>query len=176
MKLKFNYHFRRKLMIEGTSLMKGVQLRTMATFRIAYYISWANTKQAVRAVCFMTVSCLVYSSPLMMEARVPPKGYWISTAYTALYLTRQNSCENLKSYAQYFVLITQNCFIIHKLTNWASRDISSQLSRDFGRVRLMLLTVARGLKAWTVFATLSTEIVCSNPARGMDVCVRLFCV
>jgi hypothetical protein len=31
-------------------------------------------------------------------------------------------------------------------------------------------------KAWTVFARLNTGIVGSNPTRGMDVCVHLFCV
>jgi hypothetical protein len=31
-------------------------------------------------------------------------------------------------------------------------------------------------KAWTVFARLNTGVVGSNPTRGMDVCVRLFCV
>jgi hypothetical protein len=31
-------------------------------------------------------------------------------------------------------------------------------------------------KAWIVFARWNTGIVGSNPARGMDVCVRLFCV
>jgi hypothetical protein len=31
-------------------------------------------------------------------------------------------------------------------------------------------------KAWTVFARSNTGIVGSNPTRGMDVCVRLFCV
>jgi hypothetical protein len=31
-------------------------------------------------------------------------------------------------------------------------------------------------KAWTVFARSNAEIVGSNSTRGMDVCVRLFCV
>jgi hypothetical protein len=35
--------------------------------------------------------------------------------------------------------------------------------------------VARS-KAWTVFDRSNTGIVGSNPTRGMDVCVRLFCV
>jgi hypothetical protein len=31
-------------------------------------------------------------------------------------------------------------------------------------------------KAWTVFARSNTGIACSNTTRGMDACVRLFCV
>jgi hypothetical protein len=38
------------------------------------------------------------------------------------------------------------------------------------------ITVTARSKAWTVFARSNTEIVGSNPIRGMDVCVRLFCV
>jgi hypothetical protein len=38
------------------------------------------------------------------------------------------------------------------------------------------ITVAVRSKAWTVFAHLNTGIVGSNPTRGMDVCVHLFCV
>jgi hypothetical protein len=37
-------------------------------------------------------------------------------------------------------------------------------------------TVAARSKAWTVFARSNTGIVGSNPTRGMDVCVRSFCV
>jgi hypothetical protein len=37
------------------------------------------------------------------------------------------------------------------------------------------ITVAVWFKAWTVFARSNTGIVTSNPTRGMDVCVRLFC-
>jgi hypothetical protein len=37
-------------------------------------------------------------------------------------------------------------------------------------------TVAARSKAWTVFARSNAEILRSNPTRGMDVCVRLFCV
>jgi hypothetical protein len=36
-------------------------------------------------------------------------------------------------------------------------------------------TVARS-KAWTVFARLNTGIMGSNLTRGMDDCVRLFCL
>jgi hypothetical protein len=36
--------------------------------------------------------------------------------------------------------------------------------------------VAAMSKAWTVFARSNTSIVASNPTRGMNVCVRLFCV
>jgi hypothetical protein len=38
------------------------------------------------------------------------------------------------------------------------------------------VTVAARSWAWTIFARSSTGIVGSNPTRGMDVCVRLFCV
>jgi hypothetical protein len=36
--------------------------------------------------------------------------------------------------------------------------------------------VAARSEAWTVFARSNTGIVGSNPTRGMDVYVRLFCV
>jgi hypothetical protein len=36
--------------------------------------------------------------------------------------------------------------------------------------------VAERSKAWTVFARSNTGFVCSNPAWGMDVSVRLFCI
>jgi hypothetical protein len=39
-----------------------------------------------------------------------------------------------------------------------------------------LITVAARSKAWTVFLRSNAAIVGSNPTRGMDVCVRLFCV
>jgi hypothetical protein len=38
------------------------------------------------------------------------------------------------------------------------------------------LTVAARSKVWNVFDRLNTGIVGSNPARGMDVCLSLFCV
>jgi hypothetical protein len=38
------------------------------------------------------------------------------------------------------------------------------------------VTGAARSKAWNVFARLNTGIMGSNPARGMDVCLRLFCV
>jgi hypothetical protein len=38
------------------------------------------------------------------------------------------------------------------------------------------ITEAERSKARNVFARLNTEIMGSNPTRGMDVCVRLFCV
>jgi hypothetical protein len=38
------------------------------------------------------------------------------------------------------------------------------------------VTVAARSKAWTLFAHSNTGIVGSNLARGMDVCVHLFCV
>jgi hypothetical protein len=38
------------------------------------------------------------------------------------------------------------------------------------------ITVAARSEAWTVFARSNTRVLGSNPTRGMDVCVRLFCV
>jgi hypothetical protein len=38
------------------------------------------------------------------------------------------------------------------------------------------ITAAARSEAWTVFARSDAGIVGSNPTRGMDVCVRLFCV
>jgi hypothetical protein len=38
------------------------------------------------------------------------------------------------------------------------------------------ITVAARSKAWNIFARSNTGIVVSNPAQGMDVCLRLFCV
>jgi hypothetical protein len=38
------------------------------------------------------------------------------------------------------------------------------------------ITVAARSKAWTVFALSNTEVMGSNPTRGMDVYVSLFCV
>jgi hypothetical protein len=45
------------------------------------------------------------------------------------------------------------------------------------RVRLLLaITVAVLSKIWTVFVRSNTGIVGPNTTRGMDICVRLFCV
>jgi hypothetical protein len=38
------------------------------------------------------------------------------------------------------------------------------------------VTVASRSEAWNVFARMNTGIVGSNPTRGMDVCLRLFCL
>jgi hypothetical protein len=46
-----------------------------------------------------------------------------------------------------------------------------------GLLRYLLpITVAAQSKVWTVFTRSNTGIVGSNPTRGMNVCVRLFCV
>jgi hypothetical protein len=42
--------------------------------------------------------------------------------------------------------------------------------------QLMAVTVAARSKAWTVFARSNAGIVGSNPTRGMDDYMRLFCV
>jgi hypothetical protein len=41
---------------------------------------------------------------------------------------------------------------------------------------LMPIPLATLSKAWIIFARSNAWIVGSNPTRGMDVCVRLFCV
>jgi hypothetical protein len=41
---------------------------------------------------------------------------------------------------------------------------------------LQPITVAARSEAWTVFARSNAGIVSSNPTRGMDVSVRLFCL
>jgi hypothetical protein len=46
---------------------------------------------------------------------------------------------------------------------------------NISNTQLMLITVAARSKAWTVFARSKTGAMGSNPTRGMDVCVRLFC-
>jgi hypothetical protein len=38
------------------------------------------------------------------------------------------------------------------------------------------ITVAARSKAWTVFSRSNAGIMSSNPTRGMDVCMRLFCL
>jgi hypothetical protein len=38
------------------------------------------------------------------------------------------------------------------------------------------ITVVARSKARTIFARSNTGIVCSNPPRDMDICVRLFCL
>jgi hypothetical protein len=49
-------------------------------------------------------------------------------------------------------------------------------ARRFMRVVCRLaITVAARSKAWTVFARSDTGVMGSNPTRGMDICVRLFC-
>ena len=40
----------------------------------------------------------------------------------------------------------------------------------------ILITVAARSGAWAVFTRLSTGILGLRPARGIDICVRLFCV
>jgi hypothetical protein len=38
------------------------------------------------------------------------------------------------------------------------------------------ITVAARSEVWTVFVCSNTGVLGSNPTRGMDACVRLFCV
>jgi hypothetical protein len=67
-----------------------------------------------------------------------------------------------------------------KVVRTAGHDHVSYVTSGV-RYRIMLVvrqptTVAARSKAWNVFALWSTGIVDSNPIRGMDACVRLFCV
>jgi hypothetical protein len=41
---------------------------------------------------------------------------------------------------------------------------------------MLPVTVAVRSKAWIVVARSKAGVMGSNPTRGMDVCVRLFCV
>jgi hypothetical protein len=51
------------------------------------------------------------------------------------------------------------------------------ISSDVGPISVVgPVTVDAQSTAWTVFGRSNTGIVCLNPTRGMDVCVRLFCV
>jgi hypothetical protein len=44
------------------------------------------------------------------------------------------------------------------------------------QIRLLSITMAAWSKVWTVFARSNTGIVDSNPTRGMNVWMGLFCV
>jgi hypothetical protein len=68
-------------------------------------------------------------------------------------------------------------FLSCKFLIWTSFLISKSLYRKLTVICvLMPITVAARPKALTVFARSNTGVVGSNPARGMNVCVRLFCV
>jgi hypothetical protein len=57
------------------------------------------------------------------------------------------------------------------------RSHQEEMSQIFlGKKLTLPMTVAARSKAWIVFVSSNTGIVGSNPTRGMDVCVRLFCV
>jgi hypothetical protein len=60
----------------------------------------------------------------------------------------------------FYLLIDTNLLLILNVCKYNERPIK----------------VAVRSKEWTVFAHSNTGIVGSNPTRGMDVCVRLFCV
>jgi hypothetical protein len=53
--------------------------------------------------------------------------------------------------------------------------IQPELANSISYV-LWPISVVERSKAWTVFARSNTGILGSNPTRGMNVCVRLFCV
>jgi hypothetical protein len=62
----------------------------------------------------------------------------------------------------------------HRSEPWCWRQLLSFLSHAL----MLVLThlVCGRPKAWTAFANSNAGIVGSNPTRGMNVCVRLFCV
>jgi hypothetical protein len=66
----------------------------------------------------------------------------------------------------------------HTITSFLNTPIrKSGLSRNYvGLLIITPVTVAARSKTWTVFARSNTGIVGSNPTRGMNICVCLFCV
>jgi hypothetical protein len=60
------------------------------------------------------------------------------------------------------------------VTGW--RTEVSEFESRWGQEFFKPIAVAALSKAWTAFARSNTGIMGSNPTRGMDVCVRLFCV
>jgi hypothetical protein len=61
-------------------------------------------------------------------------------------------------------------------SNNQSLSRTPQYSLEIKQWNRMPITVAARSKPWTAFGHSNAGIVCSNPTRGMDVCVRLFCV
>jgi hypothetical protein len=59
---------------------------------------------------------------------------------------------------------------------WSSHILVLTLADIFWLVSCKPVTVAARSTAWTVFARSNAGIDGSNPARGMDICVRLFFV
>jgi hypothetical protein len=109
-------------------------------------------------------------------------------------------CENLVFTPSHMILLSSRIFCNRSYRCKAVRKISFPLAGSpllrcrlakcgsqwqervhrihiSGKVKVKLpLTVAARPKAWTVFARSNTGVVDSNPTRGMDVCMHLFCV
>jgi hypothetical protein len=85
----------------------------------------------------------------------------------------------VKLFMPFFVFIDirnlwrQNLMCVHVLFYSHCYTITIVLSIY---TRGMPVTMAAWSKAWNVFARSNTGTVSSNLARGMDVCMRLFCV
>jgi hypothetical protein len=65
------------------------------------------------------------------------------------------------------------------MLSWLDINHSNSISGDYNWwrvVKLSPIAVAPRPKAWTVFARSNAGIVSSSPTRGMDDCVRFFCV
>jgi hypothetical protein len=61
-------------------------------------------------------------------------------------------------------------------TQQAGKDLAGSVVICKAWRSAIAITVAARFKAWTVFARSNTGVVGSNATRGIDVCVRLFCV
>jgi hypothetical protein len=64
----------------------------------------------------------------------------------------------------------------HKSYCFRRKAMTLQSQHNVQRHENTPITVAAPSTAWIVFARSNTGIAGSNPTRGMDICVRLFCV
>jgi hypothetical protein len=62
------------------------------------------------------------------------------------------------------------------LLSHCNRSLSIRIKLGCDNRPFTPVTVAARSKAWNVFTRLITGVVSSNPTRGMDVCMRLFCL
>jgi hypothetical protein len=81
--------------------------------------------------------------------------------------------ENLRSF---FLKKQRGNVSVFTAWNFLSAVKEKLFEHCLKRIRIQPIKVAAQSKAWTIFARSKTGIVGSNPIRGMDVCVRLFCV
>jgi hypothetical protein len=89
-------------------------------------------------------------------------------SYTAFVLWVKEAAEGLS--VSYLEMYT--CYLCSACFEQSLWNVPFTQCRQAGEPN----TVAARPKAWTVFAHSNTGVVGSNPTRGMDVCVRLFCV